>query len=122
MELEAPQELGRGVICQGTTAGGSQHPSYPRTQLFSQAMSLEAPCPLVSTKLQLYTGPRDSPAVVGIATLSHSRTVAWIRHVTSSAIAAGEVSSLDHEVLDHTVELAALEAKSFLGVWRENTE
>lgn len=54
--------------------------------------------------------------------LPHSKTVAWIHQVTSSAITTGEVSSLDHEVLDHTVELAALEAKSFLGVWRENTE
>lgn len=45
-----------------------------------------------------------------------------VGQITSSAISTGEVSSLDHEVLDHTVELAALEAESFLGVGREKTE
>lgn len=60
--------------------------------------------------------------MVEVRLLSHSQTAAWICQVTSSAVAAGEVSSLDHEVLDHTVELAALEAKSFLGAWREKME
>lgn len=34
--------------------------------------------------------------------------------VTSCAISPGEVSTLDHEVLDDTMELAVLIAKSFL--------
>lgn len=35
--------------------------------------------------------------------------------VTSGAISPSEVSALDHEVLDHTMEFAVFEAKSFLG-------
>lgn len=55
---------------------------------------------------------------------SRQRLGPWagVGQITSSAISAGEVSSLDHEVLDHTVELAALEAESFLRVGREKME
>lgn len=33
---------------------------------------------------------------------------------TTSSVSSGEVASLDHEVLNHTVELAALVTESFL--------
>lgn len=36
--------------------------------------------------------------------------------LTSSAISSGEVSTLDHELLDDSVEFAALVTKSFLFV------
>lgn len=35
-------------------------------------------------------------------------------HLTSSAVSSGEVSALDHEVLDDSVEFAALVTESFL--------
>lgn len=38
--------------------------------------------------------------------------------VTSSAISPGKVSTLDHEVLDHTMEFAVFVAKSFLNKGR----
>lgn len=47
---------------------------------------------------------------------------AGVGQITSSAITTSEVSSLDHEVLDHTVEFAVLEAKTFLGLGVENRE
>lgn len=100
-------------------------PSTPVTPAFSSA---PRPC-LCELHAHLFPPSSSSILVPGTALqwleswlLSHSKTVVWIHKVTSSAIAAGEVSSLDHEVLDHTVELAAFEAKSFLEVWRENME
>lgn len=38
-----------------------------------------------------------------------------LRLLTSSAISPREVSTLDHEVLDHPMEFAVFVAKSFLG-------
>lgn len=38
-----------------------------------------------------------------------------VLEVTSSAVSPGEISTLDHEVLDHTMEFAVFVAKSFLG-------
>lgn len=43
------------------------------------------------------------------------------RFHTTSSISSGEVASLDHEVLNHTVELAALVTESFL-LWRKITQ
>ena len=38
----------------------------------------------------------------------------YILSLTSSAVMVGEVSSLDHKILDNTVETAALVAEPFL--------
>lgn len=37
-----------------------------------------------------------------------------LRGGTSGSISSGEISSLDHEVFDHSVELAAFITESFL--------
>ena len=76
-------------------------------------------CPHCGTTLQLHTGPQGAQAA-GWERGCCLR--AGVSQITSGAISAGEVSSLDHEVLDHTVKLAALEAESFLGAGRERRE
>lgn len=39
-----------------------------------------------------------------------------VRGSTSGSISSGEISSLDHEVFDHSVELAAFITESFLKI------
>lgn len=38
----------------------------------------------------------------------------YSRHLTSGSVSSGEVSALDHEFLDDSVEFASFVAKSFL--------
>lgn len=54
-----------------------------------------------------------------INTLTSNRSLTVLKGVdrrfhTTSSISSSEVSSLDHEVLNHAVELAALVTESFL--------
>lgn len=43
-------------------------------------------------------------------------------HFTSGAVASGEVSTLDHKVLDDSVEFAALVTKSFLVIQNKHNK
>lgn len=48
-------------------------------------------------------------------------SVGVCEQLTSSAISSGEVSTLDHELLDDSVEFAALVTESFLNKTNKNT-